>query len=319
MKVYSVLIFVFLFIIFSCGNPLEHQNNVKKQKDSSEIIPELKSLEQQSDSNHILFYYTVQNDVKVKDYFNFMDTLVSQIDTFKNWDINEYILVHANPWILDTLRAYDYYRMMEERDSFVYDQTQLFVLRKSDTLSIPDSIYASEIWKKISTTVIDVNIPEFKLRIYQNGDTLLTCSVRVGRDAKKYLAVAKRKVNLRTPIGVGEIVRVNRNPDYINPTTGKEYKGTNRDDGKFTKMPLIPWLEPTTNGIRYGAMIHPTTNPETLGKAYSHGCIGTTEKDAWTIYYNAPIGTKVIFRYDLKIKGEDGDTITLNDVYHLYD
>ena len=91
------------------------------------------------------------------------------------------------------------------------------------------------------------------------------------------------------------------------------------DDEHFTKMPIIPWLEPSINNIRYGAMIHPTTNPKTLGKAYSHGCVGLTEADAWKVYYNAPIGTKVIFRYDLQVLNEKGDTILLQDIYHLKD
>ena len=76
-------------------------------------------------------------------------------------------------------------------------------------------------------------------------------------------------------------------------------------------MPRIPWIEPQIDGHRFGHMIHPTTNPKTLGKAYSNGCIGTSEADAWRIYYYAPIGTKVNFRYDLIIENERGDTIQL--------
>lgn len=82
-------------------------------------------------------------------------------------------------------------------------------------------------------------------------------------------------------------------------------------------MPIIPWIEPSINGIRYGALIHPTTNPETLGKAYSHGCVGTTEQDAWFIYYNAPIGTPVFFRYDLTVIQPSGDILFLKDIYEL--
>jgi L,D-transpeptidase ErfK/SrfK len=37
----------------------------------------------------------------------------------------------------------------------------------------------------------------------------------------------------------------------------------------------------------------------------------------WTIYYHAPIGTKVKFRYDLDIKGANGNPVHLKDVYHL--
>ena len=76
-------------------------------------------------------------------------------------------------------------------------------------------------------------------------------------------------------------------------------------------MPQIPWIETEINGVRNGQMIHPTTNPKTLGKAYSNGCIGTTEADAWIIYYYAPIGTPIEIKYDLK--NEDGKTLI--DIY----
>lgn len=264
----------------------------------------------------ILTCLKITRDIRIKNYFQFMDSLVAAVDTFNNWDLDEYILVHANSWLIDSLRATDYYALIE-RGIFVYDQREMVILHKGDSLAIPDSAYTSSIQKKLQSTVVDVNIPEFILRIYQSNDTILTCPVRVGRDERKYIYVIKRVLDLKTPIGVGEIIRVDRMHKVINLDTGKPYPGTNRDDGKFTKMPLIPWIEPSINGIQYGAMIHPTTNPSTLGKAYSHGCVGTTEADAWTIYYNAPVGTKVIFRYDLEIVDAKGNKIMLKDIYGL--
>jgi L,D-transpeptidase ErfK/SrfK len=77
-------------------------------------------------------------------------------------------------------------------------------------------------------------------------------------------------------------------------------------------MPLIPWIEPKLGGRRTGQLIHPTSNPKSLGKAYSNGCIGTREADAWRIYYHAPLGTRVVVRYDLRV----ADTIRLKDIYN---
>src|SRR5690606_4815866 len=108
-----------------------------------------------------------------------------------------------------------------------------------------------------------------------------------------------------------------RDPWFINPVTGKRYFATQRDDGKYTLMPQIPWLEPAITGIRYGSLIHPTSNPNTLGKAYSNGCVGTAEGAAWIIYYHAPVGTKVSFRYDVTVTDEKGDTLQLKDIYQL--
>lgn len=301
--------------VISCGSSRSIENSkLSTVVHDSSLTDRLENPVEKVDS--ILGWVIIERDIKVKNYFPFMDKLVEEIDTFENWHLNEYILVHSNPWILDSLRSFDYYDM-QEKGVFVYDQAELIILHKGDSLAIPDSGYAYHIQNKLATTIIDVNLPEFILRIYQNNDTIFTCPVRVGRDAEKYIYVVGHVVNLKTPIGIGEIVRTDRMHKVINLDTGKEYPGTNRDDGKFTKMPIIPWIEPSINGVRYGAMIHPTTNPTTLGKAYSHGCVGTKEKDAWTIYYNAPIGTKVIFRYDLEAIDENGDTVYFKDIYHL--
>jgi L,D-transpeptidase ErfK/SrfK len=258
----------------------------------------------------------ITRSVNVGNYFSFMDSLATAIDTFRNWELNDYILVHANPWILDSLKNTDYY-IQKAKGNFLYDQSKKIVLHKKDSISLPDSVWAAQIIAKLNSTSLDVNIPEFRLRIFQSGDTLLDTKVRVGRNEKKYLELAGHEVDLRTPIGSGEIIRIEKKPIVINPETAKRYEGTNRDDGGYTKMPIIPWLEPSINGIRFGTLIHPTTNPVTLGSAVSHGCVGTSEADAWTIYYNAPLGTKVNFRYDLKVLGENGDSVVLKDIYNL--
>ncbi len=263
---------------------------------------------------HVLYYVQVDKDVKIKDYFDFMDSLACTLDSTLR--VNEYVLLHANPWILDSLKATDYYRM-KARGVILRDQPQYVILHNGDSLAVPDSTFVSGVIRKLNSTVLDVNIPEYKLRIIQNKHTILICEVRVGRNDAEYLAVAKHIVNLRTPIGVGEIVRIAKIPYVMNPKTGVKYDSTCRDDGYYTKMPVIPWLEPSINGIRYGAMIHPTTNPQTLGRPYSHGCVGTNEADAWTIYANAPIGTKVIFRYNLDVINEKGDTVKLRDIYRI--
>ena len=305
------LLLIFLsFTFISCGkgNQPEYAFGIQNENAVSKIqtVPE----------DSISYWVKIKKDVKIKNYFSFMDSIVASIDTIKNPGINEYILVHSNSWIIDSLRATDYYALMA-KDSFVYDQKEIVILHAGDSLGIPDSLCATLIQQKLNSTVIDLNIPEFTLRIYQMNDTILTCPVRVGRNDRKYIYVIKRTLDLKTPIGIGEIIRIDRMHKVINLDTGKPYTGTNRDDGRFTKMPVIPWIEPSINGIQYGAMIHPTTNPATLGKAYSHGCVGTREADAWTIYYNAPLGTKVIFRYDLKIQDVKGDTILLEDIYNL--
>ena len=240
--------------------------------------------------------------------------MVAKYDSIVNYPLKEHIIVKANPWIIDTLENTDYYRRKEPGE-FVYDQRKLIVLKKGTDLIVPDSIWANEIIQKQKASLIDVNIPEFKLRIFEEGILIETFLVRVGKNEIKYLETIGHDVDLRTQPGEGEIIRINKKPKFINPVDGQRYEKTRRDDGRKTLMPLIPWIESQIDGHRFGHMIHPTTNPKTLGKAYSSGCIGTGEADAWSIYYYAPIGTKVNFRYDLTIQNESGDTIQLKDIY----
>jgi len=293
-----LLVMLFLFSMFDVHKPSVVHYNSKKSifnKDSLNII-------------------LVSKNIKVRDYFNYMDSLVNQHNLKANYKITEHILVRANHWIIDTLANTDYYRMIK-KDSFVYNQKEMIVLNKGSKILIPDSTVTSNILNSMNKTRIAINIPEFKLRIFQDSLLLYQFPIRVGRNEKKYLKMGNRITDLRTLTGNGEIVNYNRNPNYYNPVNGHQYYLTRRDDNEVTKLPQIPFIETEINGIRNGQLIHPTTNPNTLNKAYSNGCIGTNEADAWIIYYYAPIGTKVVITYNLNGTNENGETIVLKDIY----
>jgi L,D-transpeptidase ErfK/SrfK len=191
----------------------------------------------------------------------------------------------------------------------------MIVLNKGVDLILPDSILAKKIISSFQKTRIDINIPEFKLRIIEDTTELFKFTVRVGKDEKKYLEMSERVQDLKTKVGKGTIVNYDRYPKYFNPVNNHQYYVTKRDDDNITKLPQIPFIETEINGLRYGQLIHPTTNPITLGKAYSNGCIGTKEGDAWVIYYYAPIDTKIKIRYDLNIKDMNGGNVVLRDIY----
>jgi L,D-transpeptidase ErfK/SrfK len=259
-------------------------------------------------------WITIADTVRIKDYFNTVDSLVVAYDSLTPYPLSEHLLVRSNPWIIDTLVNTDYYRMME-RDSFVYDQKRMVVLKPLSSLQVPDSVNAFALIDKIKRTHIDVNIPEFKLRIYEDSTLLYTFPIRVGQHLKRYLKMGDRITDLRTKTGKGEIVHYRRDPVFYNPVDGKRFYLTKRDDERTTQMPQIPWIETEINGIRNGQLIHPTTNPKSLGKAYSNGCIGTRESDAWIIYYHAPVGTPITIRYDLNVKDSLGNEKLLKDIY----
>ena len=261
-----------------------------------------------------LFAPLVPEQVLLKNYVKFMDSIVHKYDSLVPYTLTEHIIVRNNPWIIDSLEKTDYY-YLKEKGVFVYDQKELMILKPGDTLYIPTDTVAKAILAKQSQTLIDINIPEFKLRIIEGTDTLYTLPVRVGQNKKAYWSVDDKTMNLKTRIGKGKIVEVYFKKGSVDPQSGKQMITTKRDDGKKTLMPLSPWIEPEIRGERFGQLIHPTTNLETLGKAYSNGCIGTREGDIWRIYYYAPVGTPVELRYDVWVTDSSGKKIKLKDVY----
>jgi len=297
LKSFSVLI-LFVFLVFDI-----HKND-KVNYNNKKIIF----------SKNSLNIISVSKNVKVKDYFPYMDSLVNQHNLKANYTITEHILVRANHWIIDTLANTDYYRMIK-KDSFVYNQKEMIVLPKGSNISIPDSTATSNILNAMNKTRIAINIPEFKLRIFQDSLLLYEFPIRVGRNEKKYLKMGNRITDLKTIAGNGKIVNYNRYPNYYNPVNGRQYYLTRRDDNKVTKLPQIPFIETEIEGIRNGQLIHPTTNPNTLNKSYSNGCIGTKESDAWIIYYYAPIDTKINISYNLNSTNKKGETVMLKDIY----
>ncbi|MBK8561878.1 MAG: L,D-transpeptidase [Saprospiraceae bacterium] len=258
--------------------------------------------------------FVLTYDVTIGCLFYFLDTLAAHYDTLVPYKMSEHLLVRANPWVIDSLENTDYYRL-KEKGIFNYDNRPLVVMQEGDTLFIPNETDALALQARMDSTVLDINIPEFKLRIVENGDTIYTLPVRVGQNRKRYLLATDRVTDLRTKTGKGSIIRHSKDPFFRDPVDGRLFNITERDDHKKTRMPLIPWIEPELNGRRTGQMIHPTSNPKSLGKAYSNGCIGTKEADAWRIYYYAPLGTRVVVRYDLQVVNENGDTIRLKDIY----
>lgn len=260
-----------------------------------------------------LFNIILEKDITINEYFDFINGLVEKYDSLVPYPLNEYLLVHANEKLIDTFTQSDYYFQLEN-ERFIYNQKAYIVLHKADTVFLPNEKIAAQIQEKINSFWIDINIPEYKLRIMQDDSISVTVPVRVGRVGARFMSTVNREVEMKTRTGEGQIIKINRNPRWQNPVDGHEYETTLRDDLQRTLVPRIPFLNPEINGKRWGQLIHPTTNPETLGKAYSNGCIGTGEGDAWRIYFHAPIGTKVVIRYDLEIE-ENGDTIKLKDIY----
>ena len=302
----SFILVIILLVLIKFGYQKNHRN-LNTSSDISINIGLIKST--------ALSSLVIEKPVTIENYFQFLDSIVQKYDSLTSYNLNEHLLVRANPWIIENLKNTDYY-ILKAKDSFVYNQKKMIVFRKGDLIVLPDSIKAHDILQAFKKTYIDINIPEYKLRIIEGSTELYKFPIRVGRSEWKYLKMADRIIDLKTKIGSGYIINQVRNPDYYNPVNGHQYFVTKRDDNKITAMPQIPFIETEINGIRNGQLIHPTTNPITLEKAYSNGCIGTKEADAWVIYYYAPIGTKIRIRYDINVKDSTGKNIVLKDIYN---
>ncbi|MBK9016639.1 MAG: L,D-transpeptidase [Saprospiraceae bacterium] len=167
---------VLLALIFSCQNKAEThaQIEVEPVAATQDTLP----TPPPPPFDTVVLTY----DVTIGCLFDFLDTLVKRYDTLAPYPVSEHLLVRANPWLIDSLENTDYYRL-KERGIFNYDNRSLVVMQEGDTLFIPNEADALELLTKMDSTVIDINIPEFKLRIVENGDTIYTFPCESGRTA----------------------------------------------------------------------------------------------------------------------------------------
>ena len=114
------------------------------------------------------------------EYFDVMDDFIDRYNEIQNTPIDEYIFVHCNPWIIDSLAATDYY-IMKEKGNTVLDNRNLIILNRGDKLNLPDSAEIIKIKLKLDSIWLDVNIPEYKLRIRKGDEVLYTCLLYTSR------------------------------------------------------------------------------------------------------------------------------------------
>lgn len=113
----------------------------------------------------------ITKPVRIREYFGYMDSLLAVYAPAAPYPLTGHVLVHANPWILDSLVASDYERLIQ-KDSFLYDQREWIVLAEGRELLLPDSTTGAAIRDHLGTFRLDVNIPEFRLRMYSGPSVL---------------------------------------------------------------------------------------------------------------------------------------------------
>ena len=99
------------------------------------------------------------------------------------------------------------------------------------------------------------------------------------------IAVGRR--GWETPIGNFQVTEMLENPTWINPLTDKSIPGGTPENplGHY-------WIGFWTDG-RNSIGFHSAPNPESVGKATSHGCIRMYSKDVEDLFHKVNVGTPV--------------------------
>ncbi len=141
---------------------------------------------------------------------------------------------------------------------------------------------------------VEINIPEFTLRVFRDDEVIRTFPVGVGRPG------------FPTPVGSFRVISKVEHPVWENPYLGPGVKRI----GAGAENPLgTRWIgfHATEQG-EYG--MHGTDSPETVGKLSSHGCIRMRIPDAEALYQLVSVGTPVRITYEThRLESRDGQLI----------
>lgn len=123
---------------------------------------------------------------------------------------------------------------------------------------------------------IHVNVPEFHLRLYRNGEVYRQFTLAVG------------KPSTPTPVGLFSIKNRVKNPTWW-PTDGRPPVPPG------PRNPLGPWWM----GITMRVGIHGGGKADTVGKAITHGCMRMLDKDVSEVAKWVAVGVPVSITYKL--------------------
>jgi lipoprotein-anchoring transpeptidase ErfK/SrfK len=108
-----------------------------------------------------------------------------------------------------------------------------------------------------------------------------------GDVAVKSYAIAVGRPGWETPLGTWHVQQKLRNPRWIHPLTGEAVPGGDPENplGRY-------WIGFWTNGKNWIGF-HGTPNPESVGKAASHGCVRMYDRDVEELFQKVSLGTPV--------------------------
>jgi hypothetical protein len=133
---------------------------------------------------------------------------------------------------------------------------------------------------KVPTEAMSVLVDkdEFRLYVLLGGCLLKDYPVGIGRDQ-------------RTPEGRFTIQSKTKNPQWTNPETGKIFQY-----GEPGHVIGSRWMGFAGEHGRTGFGIHGTTEPDTVGRAESAGCVRMNKDDVEELFDLVPQGAEVVIR-----------------------
>jgi lipoprotein-anchoring transpeptidase ErfK/SrfK len=122
---------------------------------------------------------------------------------------------------------------------------------------------------------IQISLSRRQLTTYRGNTQIKSYPIAVGRRGWE------------TPTGNFQVLEMLEKPTWINPFTGKAISGG------LPENPLGHyWIGFWTDG-RNWIGFHGTPNPESVGKAASHGCVRMYDKDIKELFHQVSVGTSV--------------------------
>ncbi len=118
----------------------------------------------------------------------------------------------------------------------------------------------------VQSTRLEISLSRRRVTLYRGNAPIKSYPVAIGRPGWE------------TPTGNFRVIQMKKNPIWIHPWTGKAIPGGHPRNplGKY-------WIGFWTDGTNYIGL-HGTPNPETIGRAVSHGCIRMYNKDIQELF-----------------------------------
>jgi hypothetical protein len=122
---------------------------------------------------------------------------------------------------------------------------------------------------------LEISLKHRRLTLYRGNTKIKSYPIAIGQ------------LGWETPTGRFQVIDMKESPTWINPLTNQAIPGDN------PKNPLGHfWIAFYTDGHKWIGF-HGTPNPETVGRAASHGCIRMYNEDVEELYYQVSTGTPV--------------------------